>query len=195
MKGPLALSVVLCSKARKNQMPFAKNQDRFHRSHVNKNGFPTQSAFHQQVLLMPPLIMRRGARHRARGFATVEPASGTFSLRHCYRMEELGPSDNTGSSPVVARTARRLLTSAIVGDLRAQPARSNRTLHLQVAMPLSKHSQPRFHRPGAGDGKMLSSTSFRRDRSQRKLVPNLIDSDTSCRKPVSTKAGDAIAEE
>jgi hypothetical protein len=40
----------------------------------------------------------------------------------------------------------------------------------------------------------LSPTSFRRDRSQWKLVPYLIDSDTFCRKLVSTKAGETFAE-
>lgn len=45
-----------------------------------------------------------------------------------------------------------MLTSAIVGDSRAQPARSTKPciLYSQAVLPLSEHNQPRFHRPEAG---------------------------------------------
>jgi hypothetical protein len=53
----------------------------------------------------------------------------------------------------------------------------------------SRHSQPRFHGPGASEGCSPARGSSRRDRSRWELNPNPIDSDTSCREDVATQVG------
>lgn len=118
--------------------------------------FPTQSAFHQQVLLLHPhnaeclRIMRRRARHRARGFATVEPASGAFLPPRCSRTEELDPTrlhrlitcGREDHAPLVDFCNRWRFASTTCAI--------DQTLYSQAVLPLSEHNQPRFHRSEAG---------------------------------------------
>jgi hypothetical protein len=54
----------------------------------------------------------------------------------------------------------------------------------------SRHSQPRFHGPGPAAA-YAGAGSLRHDRSQWRLNPNPIDSDTSCREVVAMQVGAA----
>jgi hypothetical protein len=123
------------------------------------------------------------------------PASGALSLLDMLSHEGARPSTVvTGYSPVVARTARCLPTSAIVTNCEHNryrsveprtPRRSRllRSFFLRVAWLLSERSQPRVH--GSGAIEVSLAASSHRDRSRGKLNPNPIGSDTSCRNPVS----------
>jgi hypothetical protein len=123
--------------------------------------FSTQSAFHRQSA---PGDFSSGTRHHTCSFAAGGTASDALSLllaRDCSREEKLDPQTITlALRPGSLRTARRLSTSAIEHDCRAQlPDRSNPAHRAQgcpwaqrcrrVAVPLSGRGQPSCHRSGA----------------------------------------------
>lgn len=94
--------------------------------------------------------MRRGARHRPRGFATVEPASDAFLPLRCSRTEKLDPTrlhrlitcGHEDHAPLVDFCNRWRFASTTCAI--------DQTLYSQAVLPLSEHNQPRFHRPEAG---------------------------------------------
>lgn len=145
---------------------FAENQDRFHNSHVNGSSFSRPRA--PSINKCPLCTRLRGqvARHRAHGFATVEPASGALSSLECSRTERLDPTryqrfitsghvdhtplvdfcnrsrsaSTTGDLPSPARAPRFPLKASLAGDrapFRAQPAEDSQAR--------GQHSK-RYHR-------------------------------------------------
>jgi hypothetical protein len=135
-KGPakrsLTLSVASRSHTWRTRHVIAESQGRFRHSHVNKSGFPDPERLPSTSALLYPHYAERSPPpssrlcHRRAGFQR-------FFTPRCSRTEKLDPTRCTGSSPVVARTTRRLLTSAIVGGSRAQPARSTKPcIHRQL---------------------------------------------------------------
>lgn len=145
----------------------AENQDRFHRSHVNEEQLSRPRApFIDKCSFMRPLS-RTGARHRSRGFATAEPASDAHSPLRCSRTEGLDPArlhrlitrGRKDRAPLVNfcnRLRSASTTRAIDRALHTAPGSPPKAACLQVAGPLSKHSQPRFHRPEAGLAKAMT---------------------------------------
>lgn len=129
--------------------------------------FPAQSAFHRQVLLLYPRL-HESARFHEQEPATIltvlPPRDGfrrSFAPPMLSHPEARSIDDCTGFSPMVARTARRLPTSAIntIRDhnMHDRPSPAHRSQGrpirssslLQVAKLLSERSQPRVFGPGA----------------------------------------------
>jgi len=123
------------------------------------------------------------------------PASDALSLLVMLSHGGARPSTvGLGCSPRVARTARRLPTSAIETNCehnRPTVQTPHTTPELPPAQrfcgwlePVSEPSQPRFHGPGAEvvtHSRPLSVAIAR----EGELNPNPIGSSTSCRKPAS----------
>jgi hypothetical protein len=162
------------------------------------------------------------ARHRCPGFATEARLPTLFRFSRCSRTEELDPStDPRALHPRARGAARRLSTSAIESIREHDPvklriARTPRTVqvvaHLRSScrgwLRLAQQNRLPFGRSFAGARPVESSRVRDRgpgafaphylgtshcDRSPRELCPNPIDSDTSCRKLVTSQAGVSCA--
>jgi len=95
--------------------------------------FPIRSAFHRQVHLYP--LTRSGGPPPFPKLCRLGPASGALSLLAMLSHGGARPSTVvTGYSPVVARTARRLSTSAIE-TIREHNRLIDRTLHTTPESP------------------------------------------------------------
>lgn len=182
----------------------ARSQDRFRCPLVKDEQLsPARSAFLRQVL---PSVRSRG-QEPATVLAALPPSSrlpALFRPFQCSRMKGLDPArlhrliargreDRTPLVEFCNRERSASTARTIERTLHTAPGSPPRAACLQVAAPLSRRSQPRFHGPGAGSAN-AGAGSFLRDRSRRKLIPNPISSNTSCRKLVSAPAGEADAE-
>lgn len=175
-----------------------ESQARFHRPRVNASGFPGPRRLPSTSAPYTAL-----AEHRSRGGSPPPcpglcrrgPASDALSL--FVMLSHRGARPLTvamGCSPMIARTARRLPTSAIetncehncltVRAPHTTPESPPAQLCLRVAQTRLRAVPAEISqaRGFCGDP---HAASLCRDRSQRELYPNLIGSSTSCRKPVS----------
>lgn len=157
-----------------------------------------------------------GTRHRYLGFAAFDPASDALSPPRCSRAEWLDPTPSpklfasgrvTGpTSPVdFCNQLRSPSTTDGLSEPRAPRPRSPASEAVfRTAPPRGKSGRSAggraamgtANRDVTGQGPVRSSVSallglgsFRRDRSRRKLCPNPIGSNTSCREYVATSAG------
>jgi hypothetical protein len=91
----------------------SERQDRFYRPRVNASGLSDPRRLPSTSAPLPAFA--EGARHRTQSFAAPGRLPALFRSSICSRMKGARPSTVvTGYSPVVARTARCLPTSAIV---------------------------------------------------------------------------------
>jgi hypothetical protein len=159
-----------------------------------------------------------GARHRSSGFAAGTRLPTLFRRSRCSRRDRLDPSTNPRAlHPRPRGAARRLSTSATDIDPRARPdANRSNPAHrpgsrppaqllprVATLVPANERSfralaagrgQPRIHGPGTEARVLFCPTSgldlSYRNRSRQELRPNPIDPDTSCRKLVTSQAGE-----
>lgn len=139
----------------------ARNQDRFRCPLVKDEQLsPARSAFLRQVL---PSVRSRG-QEPATGLAALPPSSrlpALFRPFQCSRMKGLDPArfhrliargreDRTPLVEFCNRERSASTARAIERTLHTAPGSPPRAACLQVAAPLSRRSQPRFHGPGAG---------------------------------------------
>lgn len=113
-------------------------------------------------------------------YSPMDEPSQTPPVDFCNRDDPRAQPQNrlNPARPTLGRPSARLTRAEPLRTL----ARSSRVTHL-----LSEADQPRFHRPGTGIAMRWARSSLG-DRSPRKLYPDRIRSDTSCRRFAARKA-------
>jgi hypothetical protein len=115
-----------------------KSQDRFYRPCVNKSDFPGPKRLPST---RAPPTFAGSARHRSRSFAAAIRLPALVRLPDALAREGSILDGYVGCSPRLARTTRRLSTSAIDNDRRAQPPDRSNPAHRARGRPQAQLQQ------------------------------------------------------